>query len=334
MTTMVRSNMMSPLTWLRSAVVFGLAVGTVGAATGQTYPTKPIKLISPNSAGSVPDALLRLVGTQLADHFGQIVTIENRPGGGTTIATKAGATADPDGYTLLQASSALLYTTVLYPNANYDPLTSFAPVATLASWSHLLVVPASIPANTVQEFVAYAKSKPGQLSIGFPLGAAPQVLAETFKNVTGAPLNSVPYRQVPQLTSDLLGDRVHAFFGAGTGLVSLVQQGKLKALAYTGVTRYAALPQVPTAIEAGIPQLALNPTDWTSVLAPAGTPAAVVTTLNQAINHVLKSPDIQAGIARQGGEARPTTPQEFAIFLAAEAKKWPPLVKAAKMQPE
>jgi tripartite-type tricarboxylate transporter receptor subunit TctC len=334
MTTMFRSKTISTLAWLRPAAVFSIAIGIASSATGQTYPAKPIKLISPNSAGSVPDSLLRLVGTQLSDRLGQSVTVENRPGGGTTIGTKAGAAADPDGYTLLQASSALLYTPVLYPNPGYDPLTSFAPVAMLASWSHLLVVPASIPANTVQEFVAYAKSKPGQLSIGFPLGAAPQVLAETFKNVTGAPLNSVPYRQVPQLMSDLLGDRVHAFFGAGTGLVSLVQQGKLKALAYTGVTRYVALPQVPTAIEAGIPQLALNPSDWTSVLAPAGTPAAVVNTLNQAINHALKSPDIQAGIARQGGEARPTTPQEFAIFLAAEAKKWPPLVKAANMQPE
>ncbi len=130
----------------------------------------------------MPDALWPTGrNSRLADRLGQSVTIENRPGGGTTIATKAGAMADPDGYTLLQASSALLYTTVLYPNAGYDPLTSFAPVATLASWSHFLVVPASIPADTVEEFVAYAKANPGQLNIGFPLGAAPQVLAEMFK---------------------------------------------------------------------------------------------------------------------------------------------------------
>jgi tripartite-type tricarboxylate transporter receptor subunit TctC len=318
------------------AAVLSLAFGiiSIDGVAAQSYPSRPIKIISPFSAGSAPDALARLVGQQLSERLGQSVAVENRPGAGTTIATKAVATADPDGHTLLQANAALAYSTVAYPNSGYDPVRSFAPVAILGSWSHLLVVPASLPVDNVQELIAYAKANPGQVNIGFPLGSPPQVLAELFKAVSGAPINSVPYRQVSQLNSDLLGGRIQALFGAGAGLVSLVQQEKMKALAYTGVTRYAALPQVPTVIESGLPQLALNPSDWTGVVAPAGTPANAIDTLNAAINSSLKSPEIQASIAQQGGEARIVSPQEFAAFLAAEANKWPPLVRAAGMKPE
>lgn len=318
------------------ATALGLTFGIISAdgATAQGYPSKPIRIISPFSAGSPPDALGRLVGQQMTERLGQNVTVENRPGGGTTIATKAGSMADPDGYTLLQANSALLYSTVIYPHAGYDPIRNFAPVVMLGSWSHLLVVPASLPVGDVHELIAYAKANPGKLNIGFPLGSPPQVLSELFKTSSGAAFNSVPYRQTPQLIADLLGDRIQVYFGAGAGLVSLVQQRKVKALAYTGVTRYPALPQVPTVIEEGLPQLALNPGDWTGIVAPTGTPENVINTLNVAINSSLKSPEIQASIAQQGGEAQVVSPQEFALFLAAEAKKWPPLVRAAGLKPE
>ena len=319
-----------------SATVLNFAFGVfaIDGTAAQGYPSKPIKIISPFSAGSAPDALGRLVGQQLSDRLGQSVTVENRPGGGTTIATKAGSVADPDGYTLLQANAALSYSTVIYPNAGYNPIGSFAPIAMFGSWSHLLVVPASLPVNSLQELIAYAKVNPNRINIGFPLGQPPQVLAELLRTSSGAPMNSVPYRQVPQLISDLLGDRIQAFFGAGAGLVSLVQQGKVKVLAYTGVTRYPTLPQVPTVIEVGLPQLALNPSDWTGIVAPAGTPAKIVDTLNAAINSSLKSSEIQASIAQQGGEAQVVSPQQFAAFLAAESKKWPPLVKQAGLKPD
>jgi tripartite-type tricarboxylate transporter receptor subunit TctC len=319
-----------------AAALLGVAAGmfAVASANPQPYPTRPIKIISPFGAGGAPDVLARPVLQELANRLGQGVTIENRPGGGQTIATKAGATADPDGYTLLQVISALAYSAELHPNAGYDPIKSFAPVATIAAWSHLLVVPADIPVASVQELIAYAKANPGQVNIGFPLGGTPQVLAETFKIASAAPFNSIPYRQPPQLVTDLLAGRIHVFFGAGAGLVSLIQQGKLKALAYTGVARYAALPNVPTVIEIGFPQLALNPSDWTGIVAPAGTPADVIEKLNTAINGVLMSPEIQAGIALQGGEPAIKSPQEFAAFLAVEVKKWRPLVKAAGMKPE
>jgi tripartite-type tricarboxylate transporter receptor subunit TctC len=303
-------------------------------AAAQPYPAKPIRTLSPFSAGSPPDAMVRLVSQQMSERLGQSVTIENRPGGGTTIATKAGAAADPDGYTLLQVSTALLYTPVLYPNAGYDPLKSFTPVAGVAGWSHVLVVPASVPANTVAELIAAAKAKPGELNIGFSLGTSPQILAEIFKSAAGAPLNSVPYRQVAQLNADILAGRLQAWFTAGAGSISLIQQGKLKALAYTGTTRHPALPQVPTMIEAGLPQLALGPSDWTGLVAPAATPKDAVDKLNAAIGASLRSPAVNASIMQQGYEPMIRSPQELATFLAAEATKWPPLVKAIGMQPE
>jgi tripartite-type tricarboxylate transporter receptor subunit TctC len=306
-------------------VVLACSAIAVDGAAAQPYPSRPIKMISPFGAGGPPDVLGRLVGQKLSERFGITITVDNRPGAGTTLATRAAAAADPDGYTLLQVNATLAYAPVLYPEPGYDPVKSFAPVATLATWSHFLFVGADVPANTVEELVAYAKLNPGKVNIGHPVGVPPQVLTEIFRTASGAPLHSVPYRQAAQLRADLLGGRIQAYFSAGAELVALVQQGKLKALAYTGVTRHPDLPQVPTVVEAGLPQLAFNPSDWTGIVAPAGTPPA-------AINESLQSPELRASIARQGGAVKLTSPSEFAAFLAAEAKKWPPLVKAAKLK--
>jgi tripartite-type tricarboxylate transporter receptor subunit TctC len=311
-----------------------LACGAIAihGAAAQPYPAKPIKMISPFSAGAPPDVLGRLIGQKLSERFGYNITIDNRPGAGTTLATRAAAAADPDGYTLLQVNATLAYAPVLYPEPGYDPVKSFAPVATLATWSHFLFIAADVPANTVEELVAFAKLNPGKVNIGHPVGVPPQVLTEIFKTVSGAPFNSVPYRQAAQLRADLLAGRIQAYFSAGADLVAMVQQGKLKALAYTGVGRHPDLPQVPTVIEAGLPQLALNPSDWTGIVAPAGTPPAVIGALSAAINESLHVPEVRANIARQGGTVKLTSPSEFAAFVAAEAKKWPPLVTAARLK--
>jgi tripartite-type tricarboxylate transporter receptor subunit TctC len=307
------------------------AIGNDGAAA-QPYPAKPIKMISPFSAGGPPDTLGRLVGQKLSERFGINITIDNRPGAGTTLATRAAAAADPDGYTLLQVNATLAYAPVLYPEPGYDPVKSFAPVATLATWSHFLFVAADVPAKTVEELVAFARHNPGKVNIGHPVGVPPQVLTEIFKSVSAAPFNTVPYRQAAQLRADLLGGRIQAYFSAGAELVALVQQGKLKALAYTGVGRHPDLPEVPTVIEAGLPQLAFNPSDWTGIVAPAGTPPVAISALSAAINESLHAPEVRANIARQGGTVKLTSPSEFAAFVAAEAKKWPPLVTAAKLK--
>jgi tripartite-type tricarboxylate transporter receptor subunit TctC len=311
------------------SVLLMLAVG----ATAQLYPTKPVKIISPFSAGSPPDALGRLVGQKLTERLGQSVIIENRPGGGTTIASRAGASAEPDGYTLLQVASTLAFASVLYPNPGYDPIKSFAPVAGLASWSLLLFVSPDVPASSVQDLIAHAKANPGQVSIGVPLGSESHVLAETFKSVTDAPFNIIPYRQFSQLTADLMAGRIHALFNTSPALVSLVKEGRLKALAYTGATRSPALPQVPTVSEIGLPQLA-SIRVWLGIVAPAGTPPQTIKKLNAAINEALASSDVQATFAKLGWDPKITSPQEFATFLASEVEKWPLLVKEAGLRPD
>lgn len=332
-----KPTLLSALAGLRPATaLLGAALGFVCAhqTAAEPFPARPIKIISPFSAGSAPDALARLVAEHLSDQLGQNVSIENRPGGGTVIATRAAAAADPDGYTLLQANAAFVYASVLHANPEYDPVKSFSPVATVAGWSHVLVVPADLPVDSARQLIAYAKANPGRVNIGFPLGSPPQVLAEMLKAVSGAPFGSIPYRQVPQLMSDLLAGRIQGFFGSGSALISLVQKGKLKAVAYTGVTRSAALPNVSTVVEAGLPQLALNPSDWTGILAPAGTPKDVVEKLNAAVNAILASTQLQARIRQEGGEPKIASPADFAAFLAVETKKWPPLVKTAGMKVE
>src|SRR5436190_4659644 len=179
------SALVAKLGLFASVAVLALAVAAGHAAT-ETYPSKPIKLISPFSAGSPPDAFGRLVAQQLTVSLRQSVIVENRPGAGTTIGTKAAAIADPDGYTLVQVNAALSYGPVLYPTPGYDPLKSFAPVASLASWTHVLVAHPSVSASSLQELIAYAKANPGQLNIGSPLGNPPHVLAEMLKMNTGA----------------------------------------------------------------------------------------------------------------------------------------------------
>jgi tripartite-type tricarboxylate transporter receptor subunit TctC len=324
------------LTGARGALLaFAVATG-MGAtcnAAEQPYPIRPIKIISPFSAGSPPDTLGRLVAQHLSSRLGQSVTVENRPGAGSTIATKAAAASEPDGYTLLQVNAALAYSPTLYPNSGYEPLKSFTPVAGLATWSHLLVVPASVRAGTIQELIAHAKVNPGRVNIGFPLGSPPHILTETLTTTSGAKFNNIPYRQVSQLTSDLLDGRIDAFFGAGAGLVSLIQQGKLRALAYTGITRYPALPHVPTVTEVGFPQLAFDPSDWTGIVAPAGTPSEAINKINAAVNQILAASETQAALTSLGWDAKIVSSQEFATFLAGEAKKWPVLVKASGLEP-
>lgn len=314
---------------LLALLVVGIAISSANA---ENYPARSIKIVSPFNPGGPPDALGRLVAQKLSERFGWNVVVENRPGAGTTIATRAVANAEPDGHTLLQVNATLVYAPVLYADPGYDPVKSFTPVATFATWSHLLVVPADFPANTIAELVAFANANPEKVNIAFPPGTPPQVLAQILKSTSGGSFNAVPYRQLASLRADLLTGRIQANFSAGADLIDLVRQGQLKALAYTGRDRHADLPKVPTVIEAGFPQLALDPSDWTGIVAPAGTPAVILNALNAAINEILGWSDVQANIARQGGTIKRTTPDEFAAFVAAEAKKWPPLVAAAKLK--
>jgi tripartite-type tricarboxylate transporter receptor subunit TctC len=311
-------------------VVLSLAIACGLGTTptlAQTFPAKPIKMVVPYTPGSPVDVLARLAAQHASTRLGQTIVLENRPGAGTTLGTKAAASADPDGYTLLIAATSFVISSVLYPNAGYDPVKSFAPVSMLARSPQVLVIAPQVPAKTVSEFVAHAKAHPNTLNFGFGLGTLPQILGETFKAVTGTKIVSVPYKGGAQAITDMLGGRIHMNFGTPPTLLPLIQQGKIRALAVTTDTRYRDMPDVPTMIESGLPQLAL--TFSAGVMAPAGTPAPILDTLHAAFHDALKSPELMASMAKLGFQPEPWTRQRYADFLADEIKKWPPIVKAS-----
>jgi tripartite-type tricarboxylate transporter receptor subunit TctC len=270
----------------------------------------------------------------LSTRLGQNVIIENRPGGGTGIATKAVAGAAPDGYTLLMSGQALAYVAIINPDLAIDPLKAFLPVATLAGWSHVLVVAKDVPFNTVPELVAYAKANPGKLTFGFGLGTSPQIIGEYFKAVAGIDIVSVPYRGGEQVRIDLLGGRIHINFAPVSNVLAMIQQGQVRALAVTSATRDANLPDVPTMTESGYPQVGFHPDVWQGIVAPAGTPETIVSKLNGEINESIKSADVLAALAKLGFNPMTGSPQEFKTFLASQIEKWPPVLKAANVQPQ
>jgi tripartite-type tricarboxylate transporter receptor subunit TctC len=305
------------------------AVATVTRAETQSYPTRTIKLVVPFGPGGPTDVSARIVAQVVQSGLGPSVVIENRPGAGGAIGTKSVANAEPDGATLLIGTSATLgVVPALMKNPGYDPIKSFAPVAKVADSTLVLVVPATFPANSVQEFVAYAKANPGRLSFASAgVGNQTQLLAELFKSKAGLDIVHVPYKSGAEMVTAILGEQVQMGFPDVSILIPLIREGKLKALAVTSASRHPQLPDVPTMIESGIPDYIM--TFWSGVVAPAGVPAEIVNRLNTAINDGLTSASVRENLAKVGSQASPGTPQEFADFIAAETKKWSAVAKMA-----
>ena len=300
------------------------------AASGQSYPSRAIKLIAPVTPGSPVDALGRVVAQHMQFRLGQSVVIDNRPGGGMSIGAKAVATADRDGYTLLLVNNGHYFG--LTPNAGYDPVKAFTPVATLAEGNHVLVVRPDFPATTARDLIAYAKANPGKVTFGFGVSTPPHILGETFKIVSGADIASIPYRGGAPAITDMLGGQIDMNFGTVATLLPLIQQGKVRAIAYTGIARNSSLPEVPTMIEGGVPQLGFNPDFWAAIMAPAGTPHAVIEALHAAINEALRAPELAANFVKLGFDLLVKHQHELDSFISSEAQKWPPIVKAAGLE--
>jgi tripartite-type tricarboxylate transporter receptor subunit TctC len=303
-----------------------------GFAKAQAYPTRPLRIVLPIPAGSPMDALGRIVANQLQSRLGQSVVIDNRPGGGQSIGARAVAIAEPDGYTLLLLNNGHYFG--LTPNAGYDPVTSFTPVATLAEWNHVLVTRPDFPASSVAEVIDYANANPERVTFGYGTSTPPQILAETLKNVSGAKMMSVPYRSGATAITDVLGGRIDLNFGTTATLLPLIRNGSLKVLGYTGVQRHTSLPDVPTMIESGFPQIAFNPDSWAGLMLPAGAAAAVLSRLRTAIDDVLRSPEVVENFAGLGFDVMLKSPEQLSSFVDREAERWHPIVKASGLTPE
>jgi tripartite-type tricarboxylate transporter receptor subunit TctC len=312
---------------------FCVLVGAYSQAGAEPYPNRPIKLIVPLSAGGPPDVIARVMADQMARRLNGTVVVENRPGNGAAVGTRSVATAEPDGYTLLFASTtALSIVPFVFHNVDYDPVKSFAPIAGVSIGPMVVVVHPSVPAKTVQQLVAYAKANPGKLNYGSGVASPPHLAWGLFTQVTGTNIQYVPYRAMASAMTDLVAGEIQMMIDGTGPLLPYILDGKARALAVTGKTRSPEFPDLPTMIEVGYPDYVL--TFWTGVLAPVGTPAEIVTKLNGVINESLKSPEVRAHLVRFNVEANLTTPQEFAGFIAAEANKWGGIVKRTGIKVE
>jgi tripartite-type tricarboxylate transporter receptor subunit TctC len=298
------------------------------ARAEQSYPDRPIRLIVPFPPGGPIDTMARLVGEELSESIGKVV-VENRPGGGSTIATKYVAGTPPDGYTLMFGSSgSLAVAPALYSSLGLDPRKAFTPIATVALLPHVFVVNLDVPAKTIAEFVAYAKANPGKINFGAGLGTPPHLLSTLFKTEAHIDVVYIPYNGSAQSVTDLLGGRTQFTIDGLVTLYPLIKAGKVRPLAIARGERWPALPDVPTLVESGYPDFVLDA--WTGVVAPAGIPAPIVAKLNAAINTALKTPAAQASLAKFSAIAKIGTPDDFRTFLADQTQKWGAILKLAK----
>jgi tripartite-type tricarboxylate transporter receptor subunit TctC len=299
-------------------------------AAALDYPTRPIKVIIGFAPGGPADILARLIGQSLSEQLGQPFVIENRPGAGTTIATEAVARAAADGYTLLWTTSADEINTTLYAKLNYDFARDIAPVASIDLLPLVMEVNPGFPANTVPEFIAYAKANQGKINFASGgVGSSQHVAGELFDFMTGIKMVHVPYRGAALAVNDLLAGQVQVTFSPVPLSIGYIRAGKLRALAVTSATRSKALPDVP-ALREFVPGYEAVATDGLG--APAHTPAEIVATLNKAVNAALADPKLRARLEDLGGVPKPMSTADFAKFIVAETEKWAKVVRFANIK--
>jgi tripartite-type tricarboxylate transporter receptor subunit TctC len=297
------------------------------------YPSRTIRLIIPFPPGGPTDVMGRLIAQDLSSTLGQQVIADNRPGAGGTLAGRVVATAQPDGYTLLLASSGVLAIgPALYGNIGYDPLKSFVPVAMLSEVSYVMIAGPRAPFDNVVALLAYAKAKPGTLNFGVPNGAQPHILALAFNLLTGANIVVVPYKGAANAMTDMMGGQIDGGIETNSVVLGHLQERSLKALAVIRDHRLPELPDTPTMIESGVPDL--KGSSWTGVLAPAGTPQLILDRLRAEIIAALKSPAMMEKFKKLGAEARFPTPPEFAAFVADENRRLAAIIRASGVKGE
>jgi tripartite-type tricarboxylate transporter receptor subunit TctC len=309
-------------------VVLSATAWCVGGAAAQNFPDRPIRLIVPAGPGGPTDLPARLV-SQILPRLGQPAVVENRAGAGGAIGARAVAGAAPDGYTLLIGNTSVLAVIpAVSASAGYEVATSFTPVAKVSESYQILVVPPSSPFRSVRDLVVYAKANPGQLNIAHTgAGGLPHLTTELFRSLAGVDIVGVPYKSGGESVTAVLADQVHMTFEGITILLPLIREGRLRALAVTSRTRTPLAPDLPTMIEAGVPDYEV--TTFNGVVAPIGTPSGIIEALNAAINEGLQSAETQAYLQKLGAVSKAGSPGEFGAFIAAENAKWSAVAKAA-----
>jgi tripartite-type tricarboxylate transporter receptor subunit TctC len=301
------------------------AAPSARVAWTQTYPTRPIRWIVGFAPGGSTDFLARVLGPWLSERLGQPIVVENRPGGGSNIATEAVVNSAPDGYTLLMISPAHAVNATLYSKLNYVFLRDISPVAGISREANVMVINPSFSAKTVPEFIAYAKARPGAINMASSgNGTSVHVAGELFNMMAGIKMLHVPYRGAGPAITDLLGGQVQVMFAAMPSAIEHVRAARLRALAVTTTARSPALPDVPTVGEF-VP--GYEASSWYGIGVPRGTPAEVIETLNRAVNAALADPKLNARIGDLGGTMLAGTPAEFGKLTADETEKWAKVVK-------
>lgn len=312
--------------WSMALTVF-LAVCLPLVAHGEEYPNHPIRVIVPNAAGGGTDTFARVISTKLAEALGQPVVVENRSGAQGNIGTALGAKAPADGYTITVAYvGAMAINPFMYADVGFDTLKDFAPVSLGVQQSYLVVVNPSVPANSLKELEALAKARPNKLSYASTSGQT-QLIGELFKMLSGAQMLYVPYRAAATAVVDLMGGQVDAMFASLPSTIPLVNQGRLKALAVTGNQRTLALPNTPTAKEAGYPDF--DVTGWYGFVVPAGTPREIVVKLNKQINRLLETKGVRDSLIGAGFEPKGGSPEEFGALIRRDHERWGKVVKVS-----
>ena len=313
---------------IMAVLVFLAGAGTTSA---ETYPGKPVRIIVPFAAGGPADIYARAIGQKLQESLGQAFVIDDRPGAGAVIGTEAVAKSPADGYTLLMMSNTHTVNESLLKTKSYDLMRDFVPIAPVNYSDLLMVVHPSVAANTLKEFLDLAKAKPGTLNYASSGPGTPYHMAgELFKSMAGVNVVHVPYKGSAGARTDVMGGQVQMMFDAVTTMAPLVRTGKLRALGTTGLTRSSVLPDVPTVAEAGVPNY--EATIWLGIMAPTGTPKAIIDKLNTEINKILANPEMKDAWAKQGATAMNMTPEQFGKHLRTDIEKWARIVKLADIR--
>jgi tripartite-type tricarboxylate transporter receptor subunit TctC len=320
------------------ALTFWLSVLSVVAAasmgSAQEYPSRPITLVVPYAAGGGNDIMARVAAEKMSPLVRQQIVIENRGGAGGSIATRAVAKAEPDGYTLvLGGTGTLAINPTLYPNVGYDPRKDFAPIGLIGTSALVLVVHPSVPAHDVNGLIAYAKTNPGKLTYASAgVGSGIHLAAEYFRFQAGIAMTHVPYKGSAPALTDLVGGHVAIYFSSLPPAIALVKEGKLRALAVTGPARSPIFPELPTVAEAALP--GFEAVLHYGIVAPAGTPRPIVDKLNKALRDALASDEVKRQLTQDGTEITPGSPEDYAAFIDRDEKKWSQLVKASGVEQE